>query len=245
MIKFIFMMCLSSFFCLNLLAGDNKVHQMDGVSVRSFKKADGRVYIGSTKKNLFYPLTMVLNAITNFSEKCNNKFKNKRKYTPVNIDCKYHNENLIETIVVKDIQLKNQFKDVIDTYLLGRLIFNRGTYGYYELITIREGFNKKKQKTITVSSEMLDDLEVKKFISPKFKRETAFDKTDWRFKLTQISENKTFVTYKYSTQTNHWILNKEVSVPQVFVSMSKSINDLLKSVEQGSFIQKQASMTKK
>jgi hypothetical protein len=245
MIKFILVLSLINLLHQSLLASAEKIDHMNGVNVKSFKEEEGRVYVGTIKRILTYDINMVLKSITNFSEKCNNKFKSKRKYTPTDSHCKYHNENLIETFFVRDIKNKNISKNIIDSYLLGRHIFNRGTFGYYELITIREGLNRKKQKTITVSSTMLNDNEVKKFTSPKFSRETAFDKTDWRFKLTQVSENETHVAYKYTSQTKHWILNKEVSVPQVFLSMSKSISDLLSSVEKESLLQKQAAQTKK
>ena len=245
MIKFILLFGFCLAFNYSSYAKFEKSDQLHGVDVKSGKDVNGRIYEGTIKKILPHPIEIVLNAITNFSEKCNNKFKNKRKYTPENIDCRFHNENLIETFVVKNIHNKNQSKNVIDNYLLGRLVYNRGTFGYYELITIREGLNKKKQKTITVSSKMLNDSEVKKFTSPKFNRESAFDKTEWKFKLTQLSENETHLSYKYSSQTNHWILNKEVSIPQVFESMSKSINFLIKSVEEGSMNQKQTSLSKK
>lgn len=245
MVKFIFFISLFNILHQDLFASVEKIDHMNGVHVKSFKKEEGRIYVGTIKKNLPYDINMVLNSITNFSEKCNNKFKSKRKYTPTEGDCKYHNENLIETFFVRDIKNKNLSKNIIDTYLLGRHIFNRGTFGYYELIIIKESLNRKKQKTITVSSTMLNDNEVRKFTSPKFNRETAFDKTEWRFKLTRLSEIETHVSYKYTAQTNHWILNKEVSVSQVFVSMSKSISDLLTSVEKESLIQKQASQTKK
>jgi hypothetical protein len=245
MVKFLFLLSLINLLQQDSLASSEKIDHVNGVNVKSFKEEEGRVYVGTIKKTLPYNISLVLKSITNFSEKCNNKYKNKRKYTSTENDCKYHNENLIETFFVREIKNKNISKNIIDNYLLGRHIYNRGTFGYYELITIREGLNQKKQKTVTVASKMLSDDEVKKFTSPQFNRETAFDKTEWRFKLTQLSENETQVFYKYTTETNHWILNKEVSVPQVFLSMSKSINDLLSSVEKESLFQKQVTQTKK
>lgn len=216
----------------------DKIEVLNGVQLRSGKKNDTRSYTGRIEKYFQFPIEMVKKGVTNFSEKCNNSFKDKRKFTKDMGNCKYHNENLVESFVIKDIRNSDKIKNVNEAYLLGRIVYNRGSFGFYELVTITESKNQLNQKTITISTRMLEDKEVKLYTSPKFKKESAFDNSSTRFILTETSPTETKVNYEYHASTDHWILNKEVSVPQVFASMSKSINDLIKTIEDESSLQK-------
>jgi hypothetical protein len=202
----------------------DKTEKLYGVSLKSGKVEKTRSYIGSIEKNLPFPIAMVKNGVTNFTEKCNNSFKARRKFTDEKLDCKYHNEHLIESFVV-------QLKDQTASFLVGRMVYNRGSYSYYDLVQIQESMNEKNQKTITVSLKMLSDEEAKTFTEIKINKDSAFDSSSARFVLTEVSPNETTLNYEFNAQTSHWILNKEVSVPQVFASFSKSINDLMKTVE--------------
>lgn len=214
----------------------DKTQNLYGVSLQSHKVMADRVYKGSIERTYPFPASLVKNGITNFTDKCNNDFKSWRKYTSEEQHCKYHNENIIESFVVNELRPTHQATG--EFYLVGRRVYNRGNSGYYELVQVREGRNDKDQKTITINFKMLNDQEVKAFTSPKFSNDSAFDKSLTTFTLTEISPYQTHMSYEYSAQTDHWLLNKEVSVPQVFASISKSINNLLKTVEAESNFQK-------
>lgn len=216
----------------------DKTEELNGVSLKSGKENSVRTYIGSMDKTLPFPIELVQKGITNFSDKCNNDYKDKRKFTDEKTDCKYHNDHLVETFVVRDIRSTENFKHLSEVYLVGRQVYNRGSFGYYELVQISHGVNDKKQKTATIQLRMLGDDEVKMFTSPKFSKESAFDESQSTYILTEIAPNTTHLAYSYSSETDHWLLNKEVSVPQVFGSISKSINDLMKTVENESSFQK-------
>lgn len=215
----------------------DKTEVLNDVVLKSSKQDSVRTYYGSVEKTLPYPIEIIKKSVTNFESRCNNAFKDKRSFTDDKMDCKFHNENLIETVVVKDITPSETFKDFSEAYLLGRRVYNRGTFGYYELVTIKnETVNKKKLTTISI--RMLTHDEVKTFTSPKFERESVFDSSVTKFILKEISSGETQVTYDYQADTDHWLLNKEVSVPQVFVSISKAVNDLMTSLESDSSSQK-------
>lgn len=216
----------------------DKTEQLNGVSLKSSKAKATRTYNATTERTFPYPLSLVRKAVTNFTEKCNNSFKSKRKYSPKEIDCKYHNENLVETFIVKDIRQMEYFKGLSEFYLVGRQVYNRGSFGFYELATVRESVNEKNQKTVSVVLKMLDDADVRLFTTPKFEKSSAFDNSTSSYTLTELAPNITSMSYEYTADTDHWLLNKEVSVPQVFVSISKSVNDLVKTVEAGSSLQK-------
>lgn len=215
----------------------DKTESLNGVSLKSGKADNTRTYSGTITKDFPYPLEIVKNGITNFSEKCNNSYKGKRQFTSAEVDCKYFNEHLIETIVVKDLKPVEAYKNS-EHYLVGRQVYNRGKFGYYELVQISSGMNEKNQKFVTIALQMLDDNEVKTFTEPKFSKDSAFDKSSSLYTLTEVSPSKTHMTYEYKAETDHWILNKEISVPQVFATISKSINDLMKTVETESYLQK-------
>lgn len=216
----------------------DKTEELNGVSLKSGKENSVRTYVGSMEKTFPFPLELVKKGITNFTEKCNNDYKGKRKYTDEKVDCKYHNDHLVETFVVKDIRQAEHFKHLSEIYLVGRQVYNRGSFGYYELVQVSHSQNDKKQKTTTIMMRMLGDDEVRGFTSPKFSKESAFDNSQATYTLTEVAPNLTHMTYEYSAETDHWLLNKEVSVPQVFASISKSINDLMKTVEAESSFQK-------
>lgn len=219
-------------------ASPDKTETLNGVNLESEKQSSVRTYSGKIERTLPFAIDLVKKGVTNFTEKCNNSFKDKRKYTSQTVDCKYHNENLVETFQVTDIKENQTLKGFSEYYLLGRQVYNRGAFGYYELVTVSESTNEKNQKTIRVIQRMLNDDEAKMFTSPKFSRESAFDSSMGTFVLTSLGPNETQVQYEYSAETDHWLLNKEVSVPQVFASISKSINQLVSTIEEESIRQK-------
>ena len=220
------------------LAETDKIEVLNGVQLRSGKKNDTRSYVGRIEKHFSFPIELVKKGITNFADKCNNQFKDKRKFTKGNGNCKYHNDNLVESFIIKDIRNAEKLKIYNEAYLLGRIVYNRGSFGYYELVTITESKNNLNQRTISIATRMLEDKEAKTYINLKINKESAFNKSSTKFTLTEMSPSETKVSYEYNALTDHWILNKEVSVPQVFASMSKSINDLIQTIEDESTNQK-------
>jgi hypothetical protein len=229
---------LALLFTTTSFAKIDKTETLNGVVLKSGKHKAVRSFVGMTEKKLPYPLKLVLKSVTNFTEKCNNNFKSKRKFTPKNLNCRYHNENLVESFIVKDIRKNEDAKKFTEYYLIGRQVYNRGSFGYYELVTIHDGLNDKKQKTSKILLKMLNDKEVSLFTTPKVKKESAFDTSISTYTITELSPNETHLKYEYTAETDHWLLNKEVSVPQVFASISKSINDLVATVENESSRQK-------
>lgn len=208
----------------------DKTEQLNGVDLVTVKEKSTRTYVGSLEKSLPYGVSVVMKGITNFADKCNNDFKDKRVFTAQE-DCKYFNENLIETVVLKDIKRPEELNQFKESYLVGRKVYNRGEFGYYELVTVKEELNEKKQKVISIDLTMLDDKEVKNYTDLKIEKDSAFDSSLSSYRITEVSPTETLVRYEYSATTKHWLLNKELSVPQVFASISKSINILVKSIE--------------
>lgn len=209
----------------------DRKEKMKGVSLQTGKDDDLRNYRGFTKRSLPYPADVVLKSILSFSDHCNNDLSNKREFTPASHQCRYHDENIIESFVVSDLKpgwLPEHGE--VNRFVVGRKVYNRGVYGYYELVQVIRGKNKAGQTTHVVSSRMLEDKEAKKLINVKLKQESSFEKTDVQFVLTEASPTETEVNYTYESSTRHWVLNKEFSVGQVFSSISSSINHFMSSV---------------
>lgn len=235
--KFILISILMSSFAFAQTPFD-KNEQLDGVLLKSGKENSLRTYVGTIDKMFSFPMALVQKAVTGFADRCNNDYKSKRKYVSEDFECKYHSENVVETFVVKDINKSQILEGYSEFYILGRQVYNRSSSGFYELVTVKNSTNDKNQAVTTVVVKMLDDEEVRNFITPKFNQDSSFEETIGVFTLTAISPTETHLSYDYKASTKHWLLNKEILVPQVFASMSKNMNQLLKTVEEESSVQK-------
>ena len=210
---------------------DRKERQKD-VSLASGKVDDVRSYHATTTKVLNYPIFTVKDSIMKFGDHCNNAYRKKRELTPVEHDCRYHNENLIESLVVKSLRAGTWMKEEneVERFVVARKVYNRGENGYYELVKIKETANALKQRTIVIEQEMLTNDEARNFVSVRFKKDSPLETSKIRYTLTEIAPGKTELRYLYKATTKHWVLNKELSVPQVFASISKSINNLVATI---------------
>lgn len=210
---------------------DRKERQKD-VSLASGKVDDVRTYHATTTKVLNVPMNIVKDSITNYGEHCNNAYRKKRELTPVEYDCKYHNESYVESLVVRNLRAGTWTKEENETerYVVARKIYNRGENGYYELVKVKETSNILKQRTIVIEQEMLSNDQARNFVSVQFKKDTPLETAKIRYTLTEIEPGKTELRYLYKATTKHWILNKELSVPRVFSSISRSINNLVTTI---------------
>lgn len=209
----------------------DKIQELNGVNLSSVKENEIRSYVGAMETTLPHPIEVVKKGLTNFSDRCNNEYRNKREFIDPSLECKFHHEDIIESFVVKDVRKMDYFKEVSEIFLVGNQTYNRGSYRHYDLVSVMKGQNEKGEKTVTIRVRMLNDKEVKLYTSPKFERESYFDNSLKTFTLTEISPKTTKLTYQYNASTSHWLLKKEILVPQVFATISRSINELVKTVE--------------
>jgi prolyl oligopeptidase PreP (S9A serine peptidase family) len=203
----------------------DKRQTLNGVKLRSSKEDVVRKYNGRMERTYPYPISVIKSGITNFTERCNNSFRSRRKFTALETDCKFHHDSIVETFVIKD------FKGHEESYLLGRKVYNRTEYNRYELVTIHEGQDEEARKTITITSKMLSDEAVKEFTAPPFVTDSEFKDSVTTFTLTAISPQQTKITFDYNSETDHWLLNKVISVPQVFSFISRDMLDTMNSLE--------------
>ena len=220
---------------LNLYATP-RTETINDVVVSSDKNNDTRNYRGMLTKKISRNIQNVKAAILNFEQKCNNDLSRKRTLTSREMKCTYFNENLIESLVVKDLKQPQEKEDgEVNRFVIVRRAYNRGLYSHYEITTEKEHLNSQKQKVITITQKMIPSDKVTNYIEkPLVESNSVFNTTKGTFVLTEISPTETQFDYEYYAETDHWVLNKEISVSQVFSSITKSLNDLWVSIDQES-----------
>lgn len=215
----------------------DRKENINGIVLESSKEGTLRNYHAHTNKVLPYGLKSVSKSILNFSDRCNNSHRDMRQFLDKKKDCKYHNENLIEAFEVTDLKTPFTNNENDQKHLIGKQIYNRGHYGYYELVEVKSQKNESSQNQVVITQRMLSDQEVKEYTAAKFEQDSSFKTSVVKYVLTETSPSSTRIDYFSDAQTEHWVLNKELSIPQVFASLGKGIQELLKSVEQDSQIQ--------
>lgn len=209
---------------------DTEVNKEFNVELLSGKKNGTRLYNGKLSKVFNQNISDVYKAIINFDEKCNNELKDRRKLTDKKKECKYHNNNLIESKVYKEIKLPKLEENETERYLVARRIYNRQSFSHVDLIQIYQFSDKAKHKNMIIKQSMLSDKEVNTYLSPPVEQDSAFQKAYAQFILTEIDATHTTVQYNYTSETDHWLLNKSISVGKVFDSMAKSLDSLFDSI---------------
>lgn len=217
-------------FCAEALTIDRK-EKLKGVFLQTGKDDDLRSYRGSTKRVFPYPSQLVLQSITAVSDRCNNRLSEMRELTSTTHACRYHSDHIIESFVEKD--LKSGFTpdtDEVERFVVGKRIYDRGTYSFYELVQIFRSKDDTGRITHLIKTRMLNDAEAESLVTPRFQKSSTFESAEMDFILTDVSPTETEVRYVHRTSTNHWVLNKAFSVGQVFSSLTSSMNATLGNV---------------
>ena len=202
------------------------------VALESGKKSSVRYYHGKLTRSFEASIEKVKTSITNFEDKCNNENANRREVTPKDRKCSYHNPSLVESIITRDFKTPvTKKKNEIDTFIVKRSIYNRSSFSHNDLIRVFEEKNEKGQRVIRITLQMLKEKEAEKYLANPNETDSAFLSTGGTFILTEVAPNKTELFYEYYSTTDHWILNKSISVGQVFDSMAGSIDLLFQSVK--------------
>lgn len=205
---------------------------INGVILHSGKVDSTRIYHGQLSKVVNASLPKTFTAVENFEDKCNNEFKGKRKVLDKNKDCKYHNHNLIESVIVKKTNYTGPKEpNEIERYIVTRYIYNRGSFQQNDLMIVLKYKNDKKQDVMHIKQTMLSDEESKQYLDKPVKKDSAFKEARGNFIMTKLDENKTQFDYEYIGKSDHWMLNKEMMVNEVYEGIAKGINFLWESIE--------------
>ena len=211
---------------------DNKEAIKD-VKLKSGKKGDNRYYQGKLVKTFDRDIINMKQAILAFDQRCNSEYKDKRKFSKDKGDCKYHNGNVIENIIHTELNDYVKEKNEVERILISRRIYNRDEFSQTDIVKVYD-YKENDQRVIKITMEMIKEKEAKKYIKPLVKTNSAFNRAQGTFTLTELEPNKTQLAYTYQSRTDHWLINKSIAAGEVFENMSASLNNLFDHLAKGS-----------
>lgn len=209
---------------------DKETHEKTKVKMISGKKDSNRFYQGNLSQVFSHPFEKVVIAVSNFTEKCNNELKDKRELTDKKYECPYHNTNLVESKVYKVTKDYKKEENETDRYLIARRIYNRSSFSHMDLVRVYETKNVSGKRVLTITQEMLTDKKANALVDNPLDQDSAFQKAFAKYTITEIDNKSTILNYYYASETDHWLLNKSISVGKVFDSMGASIGLLFDSI---------------
>lgn len=200
-----------------------------GVTVESGKSDDVRAYRASFTHIIPANIHEVRAGIVNFTEKCDNQHSERREWMRRDTLCAFSNESMVETRVERNLKENFYLMGETDRYVLSRRGYNRGSFQYQELV--REVV-QNNGGTIQIQQTMLSEEEARRWlVSAPLRRDYAYDRLTTTYTLTKLSDMSTELKYESRAETTHWLLNKELVVPQVLASLGRGAKDLRTSVE--------------
>ena len=206
---------------------------INGVTLKSGKKDDVRFFYSTVSRTYQADMATTESLVTNFEEKCNNQHQMRRLYLAKDYKCPFLNKNLVESSIVKKLKIP-AVAGVDESWVVRRHIFNRGTYSHNDLVTIKR---TPGVKTI-VEHTMLSEEEAKKYIDDPIEHREPFIYIRGSYILEPISAKETKVTYDYQSRTDHMILNKSISVGNVFDSIVDGTTQALQTIQDGLALKK-------
>lgn len=201
----------------------DKTNQLMGVDLSTGKKSTFRFYRGDIKKEFLTSVDHVANAILDYQNRCNNKFKEKRKYLDKNKNCPYYVDHLVESVIHP---LKDKIDQETEAFIVTYYINKRGRYIQNDLVKVYKN-DVDNKKNIKIVQQMIDDQQLKKLI-PGIKdlNDNIFQDQVVEYLIEEVN-GKAILNYRYEMKTNHWLVNKIISVPEVFENMSETIGQFM------------------
>lgn len=203
--------------------------KFQGVTVESGKKENVRAYRARFTHVIPASIFEVRAGIVNFTEKCNNQHRKRRQWISHDTRCAFPNESMVETRVERNLKPDAPLQGETDRYILSRRGYNRGSYQYQELV--RE-FSQQNGDVIEIRQEMLSEQQASQWLaSAPLPFDHSYDHITTTYVLKKLSDASTELSYEQRAETTHWLLNKEIIVPQVLAGLSRGAKEVWKSVE--------------
>ena len=106
----------------------DEVKTIKGVKLGSGKKKDVRHYQGEINKTFDTSLDKMFSFVMDFKNRCNNDYKDRRKFLEKKHTCKHHNKNLIETVLIRNTKFKGAKEQMKRSFFNETLYYNRGSF---------------------------------------------------------------------------------------------------------------------
>ncbi|MBH47354.1 MAG: hypothetical protein CME71_04195 [Halobacteriovorax sp.] len=198
-----------------------KEEKIKDVIVRSAEKSDSRIYLANYNAVFNGSFDKALSYVLDFPKRCNNSYRKERKLTEKDFECIYHNDNLIESQIIKDLKVKDENPNIVDRFVVKRRIWNKGLHSYNDLVTVTKETPKENEvRRLTVSYRLLKDDESKKLIDDPVPFNNAFYYTMGTYRMAETKDGKVTVEYSYETKTDHWFLTSSMIQGSIYSSIA-------------------------
>lgn len=203
------------------------VHAFE-VDVEVFEKGDYKVFKAKASAIFDASSDEVISGIINFDDKCNNQKRSKRKMMKWENTCKFHNENLVEAVKIKNYKKNMVAKEYPGAlFLLWRNISNNGKYSHYDVVV-----RKDNEEESEISHQMLKESEVNKFIPKNERTVSAFNELKGTYKIRKLNRKRTQVVYYYESETDHWFLKRDFIENKVKTKIESGTLQALKTIQE-------------
>ncbi|MFG1500004.1 hypothetical protein ABMA70_07305 [Halobacteriovorax sp. XZX-3] len=190
------------------------------VAMISGKKDGIRFYQGTISDVLALPVNTVLDTVLAFDKRCNNELSDKRTLSNKFKKCPFSSDSLIESVIVNDLKIKKLDKNEIKRFVVKRRSYNRGLYTYNDLIRVYRYMDGFK-----ITMEMMDDKLSKSYISSPLSNNSVMQTSGGVYYIMPAAGGRTRYTYTFTCSTDHWLLNKSITVSTFFSNMAKNLRD--------------------
>lgn len=191
------------------------------VRVLSAEKDDSIFYHASYQTAISGDYEKALQFVLNFPQRCNNSYRRERKLTSKENECVYHNDNLIESQIVRELKTKDKEQFEVDRFVLKRRIWNKGLHTYNDLVTVKELKPESNQeRLVEISYRLLHDEEANKLIDNPVPFDNAFYYTVGTYRMGKQKDGKISIKYSYVTKTDHWFLTSGMVQGSIYSSLA-------------------------
>lgn len=201
----------------------DRFEKIQNVTLQTGKEGSERHFRAFTKMELPFTTEAALEELLDFESSCNNDLSHKREHLSKDHHCKRFDRDVIENVVIKKIKnAKGLEAEEVTRFLVGRRVYNRGDYSYYELVRVF-----KKPQGYRVTLELLKDKAARDYLNPKLKFDYFFHQKNTEYLLSKKSDSQTELKLITEASTRNWFLNKAFSVGQVFQGLVTETSDVL------------------
>jgi hypothetical protein len=191
--------------------------ERDSIKLSSTKHEDVRSYTTSFTQEIKAPIETVRASIVNFAEKCDQRLSR---------NCKYHWPNLVEVKVQTELLYAPRAPGEVHRYVVQKRGYDRVSFQYQELV--RE-FERDGQYIIEVS--MLNDKNATQWMTSPLQTDYPFSERHAVYQLVKTPRGTTQVNYQLTSKTAHWLISREILVPQTLESMVQETLGIKRSLD--------------
>lgn len=200
----------------------DRFEKIQNVSLQTGKDGSERHFRSFTKEVIPRSAEQVLGDLLSFEKSCNNELAGKRKQLSEDFDCANFDRDVIENVVHTELKSNAPLAaGELRRLVVGRRVYNRGEYGYYELVRVF-----KTETGYRVTLELLKDKKAREYVTPEIAFDYFFHRKHTEYVLSRSGEHSSELKLITEASTRNWFLNKAFSVGQVFQGLVTDSGDL-------------------